>query len=106
MATKIKGNWYLGHIVQGDPSPGEPRLGNFDLACLGCSPILPSQFCQFPHQPTQNQAEGGTAKIKDNPTKVPQQMGLPVVQYRVKIYTQVNIHCPLRRRSVRPLPSC
>ena len=29
---------------------------------------LLSQFCQFPNQPKQNQAEVGTAKIKLNPT--------------------------------------
>ena len=41
---------------------------------------LLSQFCQFPISPvrTQNQAEGGTTKIKVNPTEVRQEVGLPV----------------------------
>ena len=36
---------------------------------------LNAQAC---HQPRQNQAEDGTAKIKVNPTQGRQEMGLPV----------------------------
>ena len=43
---------------------------DFDLGCSTAQPIS--------HQPRQNQAEGGTAKIKVNPTKVRQEMGHPV----------------------------
>ena len=35
--------------IQGDPSPGEPGLGYFDL---GCSTILLSRFCQNPTSPS------------------------------------------------------
>ena len=41
--------------------------------CPPAQPVLP-----ISHQPRQNQAEGGTAKIKVNPTQVRQEMGLPV----------------------------
>ena len=47
---------------------------------------LLNQFCQFPISPgrtRQNQAEGGTAKIKVNPTEVRQEMDLPVFDKRV-----------------------
>ena len=42
-------------------------------SCPAAQPVLP-----ISHQPRQNQAEGGTAKIKVNPTQVRQEMGLPV----------------------------
>ena len=38
---------------------------------------LLSQFGQFSYQPKQNQADGGTAKIKVNPTQLSDQMPLP-----------------------------
>ena len=41
-------------------------------------PVLP-----ISHQPRQNQAEGGTAEIKVNPTEVRQEMDLPVFDKRV-----------------------
>ena len=43
---------------------------------LGCSPILPSSSASSVHF-LSAQAEGGTAKIKVNPTKVRQDMDLP-----------------------------
>ena len=42
-------------------------------SCPGAQPVLP-----ISHQPRQNQAEGGTAKIKVNPTQVRQEMCHPV----------------------------
>ena len=42
-------------------------------SCPAAQPVLP-----ISHQPRQNQAEGGTAKIKVNPTQVRQEMGHPV----------------------------
>ena len=41
--------------------------------CPPAQPVLP-----ISHQPRQNQAEGGTSKIKVNPTQVRQEMGHPV----------------------------
>ena len=57
-------------ILQGDPSPGEPGLGGLLIwgvppSCPAAQPVLP-----ISHQPRQNQAEGGTAKIQVNPTEV------------------------------------
>ena len=43
------------------------------LSCPAAQPLLPTS-----HQPKQNQAEGGTAKIKVNPTQVHQEMCHPV----------------------------
>ena len=46
---------------------------DFDLdvppCCLAAQPVLP-----ISHQPRQNQAEGGSAKIKFNPAQVRQEM--------------------------------
>ena len=42
-------------------------------SCPAAQPVLP-----IFHQPRQNQAEGGTDKIKVNPTEVRQEMGHPV----------------------------
>ena len=41
-------------------------------SCPAAQPVLP-----ISHQPWQNQAEGGTAKIKVNPTEVRQEMSRP-----------------------------
>ena len=42
-------------------------------SCPAAQPVL-----TISHQSGQNQAEGGTANIKVNPTQVRQEMGLPV----------------------------
>ena len=55
--------------VQGGPSPGGPGSVDLDLgvppSCTTTQPVLPTSY-----QPKQSQAEGGTAKIKVNPTQV------------------------------------
>ena len=43
------------------------------LSCPAGQPLLP-----ISHQPNQNQAEGGTPKIKVNPTQLSEQMDHPV----------------------------
>ena len=47
--------------------------------CPAAHPVL-----LISHQPRQNQAEGGTAKIKVNPTEVRQEMCHPVVRCPIK----------------------
>ena len=42
-------------------------------SCPAAQPVLP-----ISHQPRQSKAEGGTAKIKVNPTQIRQEMGHPV----------------------------
>ena len=49
---------------------------DFHLGCPAAQPVLPISY-----QPRQNQAEGGTAKIKANPTQVRQEMCYPVCIY-------------------------
>ena len=48
-------------------------LGFSTILPKGAQPVLP-----ISHQPGQNQAEGGTEKIKVNPTEVCQEMCHPV----------------------------
>ena len=43
-------------------------------SCPAAQPVLP-----ISHQPKQNQAEGGTAEIKLNPTQLSKQMDHPVI---------------------------
>ena len=62
--------------------------------CPAAQPDLPIY-----HQPRQNQAKGGTAKIKVNPTDVRQEMVLPVASVP-NILTRV-----LFRWTVAPLCS-
>ena len=57
--------------VQGDTSAGEPWLA--PPSCPAAQQVLP-----LSHQPRQNLAEGGTTKIKVNPTILSNQMTLPV----------------------------
>ena len=60
--------------LQGDLGwVGLTLIGDVPPSCPGAQPVLP-----ISHQPRQNQAEGGTAKIKVNPTQVRQEMCHPV----------------------------
>ena len=53
----------------------------FDLGCSTIFPSYPASSAKFTHQPKQNPAEGGTAKIKVNPTQVRQEMCHPVQRW-------------------------
>ena len=48
------------------------------LSCPAAQPLLPTS-----HQPKQNQVEGGTAKIKVNPSQLSEQMDHPVLNMYV-----------------------
>ena len=54
------------------------------LNCPAAQPLL-----LISHKPKQNQAEGGTAKIKINPTQLSEQMDHPVVHIR-KFYDVIK----------------
>ena len=62
--------------VQGDISlrtwVGLTLIWDVPPSCPAAQPVLP-----ISHKPRQNQAEGGTAKIKVNPTQVHQEMCYP-----------------------------
>ena len=71
--------------------PGSAPWVDFDsgiaLSCPVAQPVLPAS-----HQPRQNQADGGTVKIKVNPTEVRQEMGLPVQEnFIVGIYVKRSL---------------
>ena len=50
-------------------------------SCPAAQPVLP-----ISNRPKQNQAEGGTVKIKANPTQLSEQMALPV-----RVYTFLDL---------------
>ena len=58
-------------------------------SCPAAQPVLP-----ISHQPRQNQAEGGTAKNKVNPTEVRQEMDHPVLYKGTLPCTDNSWHCP------------
>ena len=54
-------------------------------SCPGAQPVLP-----ISHQPRQNQAERGTAKIKVNPTQVRQEMCHPVDAFSILLILEME----------------
>ena len=62
-------------LIQGGPSAGIVGMGWVPQSCLVDQPVMP-----LSHQPKQNQADGGTTKMKINPTQLSEQMVLPVHQ--------------------------
>ena len=58
-------------------------------SCPAAQPLKPISY-----QPKQNQADGGTAKIKVNPTQLSNQMPLPVkdIQPRIKPVGRARVH--------------
>ena len=79
---------FVGIYKQGDPFPGRTWVGmtwicDVPPSCPAAQPVLP-----ISHQPRQNQAKGGTAKINVNPTEVRREMGLPVQKPNDDILTQ------------------
>ena len=63
-----------GRPISWRTSVGLTWIWDVPPSCPSAQPLLPTS-----HQPRQNQAEGGTAKIIVNPTQLSEQMPLPVV---------------------------
>ena len=72
---------YLTEVTTGWPIFSDSWVGSVGLtliyvvplSCPAVQPLLPTS-----HQPKQNQAEGGTAKVKVNPTQLSEQVDHPV----------------------------
>ena len=69
------------YTLQGDPSPGEPRLGWL-------------WFGMFLPLPGSAWADGKSSKIKVNPTKVRQEMGRPVLYWQLTINVMPDVYDP------------
>ena len=76
----------FGIAIQGIPSARRPGLG---WICFGCT-LLARQDSHFCHQPKQKWANGGTTKIKVNPTQVSEQINYPV-QYLQSYLNAISI---------------
>ena len=70
-AEEIVYRVWVTHLLQ--TWVGVTLIWDVPPSCPAAQPALPVS-----HQPRQNQAEGGTAKIIVNPTQVRQEMGRPV----------------------------
>ena len=70
-----------GRSISWQTSDGLTLISDGPPSCPTDQPVLP-----IFHQPRQNQAEGGAAKIKANPTKVRQEMDLPVAEKIIHLF--------------------
>ena len=69
-------NYSTGRPISWQTSVGLTLIWDVPPSCPAAQSVLP-----ISHQPRQNQAEGGTVKVKVNPTQLSDQMSLHVLVY-------------------------